>query len=221
MIPNFFGADFAHTWPIYAIGLIAYLIGSIPFGLLLTHIAGLGDIRNIGSGNIGTTNVLRTGHKGLALTTLALDVSKGVAATLGAGMYGPDCAWIAGLFVVVGHMFPVWLKFQGGKGVATTMGVIFTVSWTVGVVVAVIWLLVVLLMRFASLGAIIAIPSSPALLAALLVSQRNGELPSWLPGEPLYISLFGFLTALVLARHYGNIRRLLRDKEPRVFTRRS
>ena len=210
MIPNFFAADFAHTWPIYAIGLIAYLIGSIPFGLLLTHIAGLGDIRNIGSGNIGTTNVLRTGHKGLA-----------AGATLWAGTYGPDCAWIAGLFVVVGHMFPVWLKFQGGKGVATTMGVIFTVSWTVGVVVAVIWLLVVLLMRFASLGAIIAIPSSPALLAALLVSQRNGELPSWLPGEPLYISLFGFLTALVLARHYGNIRRLLRDKEPRVFARRS
>ena len=220
MVPNFFGADLAYTWPIYATGLIAYLIGSIPFGLILTRIAGLEDIRNIGSGNIGTTNVLRTGHKGLALTTLMLDVSKGVAATLGAGIYGPDCAWIAGLFVVIGHMFPVWLKFQGGKGVATTIGVIFALSWTVGITATTLWLVVVFLRRYSSLGAIIAIPSSPALLATLLAYQRSGDLPGWLPGEPLYVSLFGILAVLVLARHHGNIQRLLKGTETRVFARR-
>ena len=219
MVPSIFGPDFAHTWPIYAIGLIAYLIGSIPFGLLLTKIAGLGDIRNIGSGNIGTTNVLRTGHKGLALTTLFMDLSKGAGATLWAGTYGPDCAWIAGLCVVLGHIFSVWLRFRGGKGVATTFGVIFALSWIVGLAVAAVWLVTVLLLRYSSLGAIIALPLSPATLAVLLETQRNGSLPVWLPGDPSHISLFGLLAALVLARHYTNIRRLVQGKEPRIDLR--
>ena len=117
-------------------------------------------------------------------------------------------------------MFPVWLKFQGGKGVATTIGVIFALSWTVGITVTTLWLVVVFLRRYSSLGAIIAIPSSPALLATLLAYQRSGDLPGWLPGEPLYVSLFGILAVLVLARHYGNIQRLLKGTEARLFARR-
>ena len=219
MVPSIFGADFAHTWPIYAIGLISYFIGSIPFGLLLTKVAGVGDIRKLGSGNIGTTNVLRTGQKGLALATLFLDLSKGVVATLWANTYGPDCAWIAGLCVVLGHIFPIWLKFRGGKGVATTFGVIFALSWIVGLVVASVWLVTVLLLRYSSLSAIIALPLSPATLAVLLEAQRSGSLPVWLPGDPSHISLLGLLAALVLARHYTNVRRLVQGTEPRINLR--
>jgi len=218
VVPNIFGTDFSYAWPIYAIALISYLIGSIPFGFLLTRLAGLGDIRSIGSGNIGTTNVLRTGHKGLALATLLLDFLKGSGTTLAAGIYGPDCAWIAGLFVVIGHMFPIWLKFRGGKGVATALGVIFTLSWFVGVIVGALWLIMLLLLRYASLSSIVAIPSSPALLFLLLLLQRNGDLPYWLPGEPSHVSLFGVLAVLVLARHYGNVRRLLKGTETQVFS---
>ena len=218
--PPIFEADFSYVWPIYAIALISYLIGSIPFGFLLTRFAGIGDLRNIGSGNIGTTNVLRTGHKGLALATLLLDFAKGMGTVLVAGIYGPDCAWIAGLSVVIGHMLPIWLKFRGGKGVATTLGVIFTLSWSIGVVVSSVWLIVFLSTRYASLSSIVAIPSSPVLLFFMLLLQRNSDLPGWLPGEPSHVSLFGVLAVLVLARHQGNIRRLLSGTESRVFLRR-
>ena len=220
MVPNIFGADFSYAWPIYAIALISYLIGSIPFGFLLTRFAGIGDLRKIGSGNIGTTNVLRTGHKGLAFATLLLDFLKGMGTVLGAGIYGPDCAWIAGLVVVIGHMFPIWLKFRGGKGVATAIGVIFALSWAIGLNVGSLWLIVLFLARYASLSSMVAIPSSPGLLFALLFLQRNGELPNWLPGEPSHVSLFGILAVLVLVRHHGNIRRLLNGTENRVFLRR-
>ena len=220
MVPNIFGADFSYVWPIYAIALISYLIGSIPFGFLLTRLGGLGDIRNIGSGNIGTTNVLRTGRKGLAFATLLLDFIKGMGTVLAAGIYGPDCAWVAGLSVVIGHMFPIWLKFRGGKGVATALGVIFALSWLIGVVVGSVWLIVFLMGRYASLSSVVAIPSSPVLLFLLLLLQRNGGLPNWLPGEPSHVSLFGVLAVLVLARHHGNIRRLLNGTENRVLLRR-
>ncbi len=217
MVPNIFGADFSYAWPIYAIALISYLIGSIPFGFLLTRFAGIGDLRHIGSGNIGTTNVLRTGHKGLAFATLLLDFTKGMGTVLVAGIYGPDCAWIAGFVVVIGHMFPIWLKFRGGKGVATALGVIFTLSWSIGVVVGSLWLIVFLLTRYASLSSIVAIPVSPGLLFVMLLLQRNGGLANWLPGEPSYVSLFGILAVLVVVRHHGNIRRLLNGTESRVL----
>ncbi|HYC13139.1 MAG TPA: glycerol-3-phosphate acyltransferase, partial [Stellaceae bacterium] len=115
--------------PYYIGGLLAYLLGSIPFGLILTRLAGLGDIRAIGSGNIGATNVLRTGHKGLAVLTLLLDFGKGLGAVLVAASYGPDMAIFAAFGVVLGHMFPVWLGFKGGKGVATAGGVLIGLSW--------------------------------------------------------------------------------------------
>src|SRR5215831_8374663 len=124
---------FAYTWPFLAGALIAYLLGSIPFGLVLTRLAGYGDIRRIGSGNIGATNVLRTGSKGLAALTLLLDLAKGSAATAMGAVWGQEAALFAAVAVVLGHMFPVWLRFRGGKGVATALGVLIVLAWPVAV----------------------------------------------------------------------------------------
>ena len=217
-MPDLFGA-FSYTWPIYLVGITAYGLGSIPFGLLLTRWAGVGDIRKTGSGNIGTTNVFRTGHKRLALATLILDCSKGTIGVVAAGVYGPDCAVMAGFCVVAGHMFPVWLKFKGGKGVATTFGVIFGFSWVIGILSGITWITVVALFRYSSLGAIVSLAVAPAFLTLLLFLQRNGEIPIWLPGQPQHISLFTLLALLVLVRHYQNIRRLLQGKETAIFNR--
>ena len=217
-MPNLFGA-FSYTWPIYMVGVAAYGLGSIPFGLLLTRWTGVGDIREIGSGNIGATNVFRTGHKRLALATLILDFSKGIIAVVAAGIYGPDCAVMAGFCAVAGHMFPIWLKFKGGKGVATTFGVIFGFSWVIGILSGLTWIAVVVLFRYSSLGAIVSISVAPVLLTSLLFFQRNGEIPIWLPGQPQHIALFSLLAFLVLVRHYQNIRRLLQGKETAIFNR--
>ena len=207
---------FAYTWPLYAAGVVAYLLGSIPFGLVLTKLLKAGDLRTIGSGNIGATNVLRTGRKGLALATLLLDAAKGLIAVLAAAFFGTDMAVVAGVAAVIGHMFPVCLKFRGGKGVATVLGVLFAVSWPVAVATCLVWLAVALVFRISSLAAIVAMIAAPALLWLMLHFQRDATLPYWLPGEPQHVEMIGMLAVLVLVRHHANIRRLISRTEPRI-----
>ncbi len=183
----------------------AYGCGSIPFGLILTRLAGLGDVRAIGSGNIGATNVLRTGHKGLAAATLLLDLAKGFAAVFLIGRYLPDMAGAAALCAVLGHCFPVWLRFKGGKGVATAAGVCFGLGWPIGLAYALVWIAVVALARISSLGGICAAIAAP--LAALALG--HGDYFPWL-------ALIG---ALILWLHRANLRRLREGTEPRIGSR--
>jgi len=199
--------DFAYTWPFYAGTLIAYFIGSVPVGLLLARLFGLGDIRKIGSGNIGATNVLRTGNKKVAALTLLLDGGKGAAAVLIAGQFGPDMPILAGGAVVVGHIAPVWLGFRGGKGVATTLGVLLAIYWPLGVIACSIWLAAAALFRISSLAAMLAVASAPGF--ALLFD------------EPQIAWLAGFLAVIVVLRHARNILRLLRGEEPRIGKKKS
>jgi glycerol-3-phosphate acyltransferase PlsY len=179
-----------------------YLLGSIPFGLLITRAAGLGDVRNIGSGNIGATNVLRTGNKGLAALTLLLDALKGTAAVLIAGIYGPELALVAGFGAFLGHLFPVWLGFKGGKGVATYLGVLAGLAWKVALVFAALWLAVAFIMRYSSLAALIASVAVPLTLFYL--------------GRIDYAVLFAVMTAIVFIKHRANISRLLAGTETRI-----
>ena len=179
-----------------------YLLGSIPFGLLLTRAAGLGDIRSIGSGNIGATNVLRTGHKGLAAATLLLDALKGLIAVLLARTVGPEAALAAGAGAVLGHMFPVWLSFKGGKGGATVLGVFLGLSWPIVAVGAVVWLLVLATLRYSS-------------LATLLATALGAASAWWLSPRPVAV-LAAVLVVLVWAKHHENIRRLLAGTESKV-----
>ncbi len=198
--------DFSFTWPLYAAFLAAYLLGSIPFGVLLTRLAGAGDLRQVGSGNIGATNVLRTGRKGLAALTLLLDAGKGAAAVAVADhWFGPSMAVFAALGVVVGHIAPVWLRFRGGRGVATAFGVLFVFAWPVGIAAAAVWLGTAALFRYSSLAAILAIGSSPA-WAWALVGVAEAEVT-------------GLIAIAVIARHAGNIRRLLKGEESRIRLR--
>lgn len=182
--------------------LFGYLLGSIPFGLIITRLAGLGDVRSIGSGNIGATNVLRTGRKGLAAMTLAGDALKGTIAVLIAARYGPDTAVCAGLGAILGHMFPVWLKFKGGKGVATYIGVLFGLFWPAGLVFAALWISTAVVSRYSSLSALIASALTP------LVLVLYGE---WQTAE-----LFAVLTVLLFFAHRANIQRLARGEEGRI-----
>jgi glycerol-3-phosphate acyltransferase PlsY len=214
-VPDLLGG-FEFVWPIYAVALAAYLIGTIPFGLFLTRLAGLGELRDIGSGNIGATNVLRTGRKGLAAATLVLDGAKGTLPVAAAGIYGPDYQLVAGAAVVVGHVFPVWLWFRGGKGVATTLGVLFGLTWPIALLACAVWLAVALILRYSSLAAIIALPLAPLALYGMLALQRGGQLPYWLPGAPQDVTLLAAIAALVILRHHANIVRLLRGQEPRI-----
>jgi glycerol-3-phosphate acyltransferase PlsY len=214
-MPDLLGG-LAYTWPFYAAIPIAYLVGSIPFGVILTRLAGLGDVRAIGSGNIGATNVLRTGRKGLAALTLLLDIGKGALAVLVAGYYGPDFEVIAGLSAVVGHMFPPWLRFRGGKGVATGLGVLIAVSWPVAVAVCLVWLVVAALSRYISLASMVSVIAAPALLWLMLEAQRGEALPYWLPGLPQHVEMLVGLAVLVVLRHHANIRRLLTGSESRI-----
>ncbi len=194
--------DFSYTWPFYAAALAGYLLGSIPFGLVLSRLAGLGDIRKIGSGNIGATNVLRSGRKGLAALTLLLDGGKGAVAVLAAGTMGPDMAVLAGAGAVLGHVFPPWLRFRGGKGVATALGVLLAAAWPVGLLACASWLAVVGLFRYSSLAALAALAAAPAY--------------AWWLADPQRAELAGFIAVLVWLRHIGNIRRLLSGNEPKV-----
>lgn len=196
--------------PVAAIGVLAagYLLGSVPFGLVLTRFAGYGDIRKIGSGNIGATNVLRTGNKLLAAVTLLLDGGKGAAAVLVAALLAPampSLAAIAGVAAVLGHVFPIWLKFRGGKGVATALGTMLALSWPVGALVCATWLAVAAASRLSSLAALVSVLLAPAFAA-------------WLAG-PAEAAAAAALAILVWVRHHENIRRLLSGREPRIGAR--
>ena len=189
--------------PLPAYILLGYLLGSIPFGLLLTRAAGLGDIRRIGSGNIGATNVLRTGNKTLAAATVLLDGLKGAVAVLLAAWFGGHDAipW-AGIGAVLGHAFPVWLRFKGGKGVATAYGVLIAAAWPVGILAGAIWLAMAAAMRMSSLAALTSLALAP-IIAALLADFT-------------VVKLALAIAVLVFARHHENIRRLLSGTEPRI-----
>jgi len=187
---------------ILAAAAIGYLLGSIPFGLVLTRLAGRGDIRQIGSGNIGATNVLRTGSKTLAALTLAFDVLKGSAAALIGSAWSEEAALAGGGAVVIGHMFPVWLRFRGGKGVATALGVLLVIAWTVIVLAALLWIATAAVFRYSALAALVAAVACIA-LAALLV-------------DPARAGLIALIALLVILRHRENIRRLLAGTESRI-----
>jgi glycerol-3-phosphate acyltransferase PlsY len=182
--------------------VFGYLLGSIPFGLLLTRAAGLGDVRKIGSGNIGATNVLRTGNKGLAAATLLLDALKGTAAVLIAGHFVPEMAVWAGLGAFLGHLFPVWLGFKGGKGVATYLGVLIGLAWQVALIFAVVWLVMAFLFRFSSLA---------ALTAAVVV-----PIALYFMSAPQIAVLFVVMSIIVFIKHRANISRLLAGTEGKI-----
>jgi acyl phosphate:glycerol-3-phosphate acyltransferase len=180
-----------------------YLLGSIPFGVILTRLAGTEDVRSIGSGNIGATNVLRTGRKGLAAATLLGDALKGAVAVL-AFASADDASFplVAGFGAFIGHLFPVWLKFKGGKGVATYIGVLFGLAWPIGLLFCLIWLAAAALTRYSSLAALIASAATPVAL--------------WLGGWPQAAILFAVLTLMLFARHRENIARLLSGTEGKI-----
>lgn len=184
-----------------AIGL-GYLLGSVPFGLLLTKAAGLGDIRQIGSGNIGATNVLRTGKRGLALATLLLDGGKGAAAVFIGASFGPTIALGAGIAALFGHLFPVWLKFKGGKGVATGLGVLLALDWRLGLIACAVWLAMAFLFRISSLAALTAFALAP--------------LAAWFLLGPLTAGFVAFAALAIIAKHHANIARLVKGEEPKI-----
>ncbi len=190
-----------------ASALLGYLLGSIPFGLLVTRAAGAQDPRTIGSGNIGATNVLRTGHKGLAVLTLLLDAAKGVVAVLVASYIWPDPtppslqATLAGAFAFLGHVYPVWLRFKGGKGVATFLGVALALSWPCGLAFAAVWLIAFGITRHSSVGGMTAAIATP--VAAAIINRSDLTL------------VFLLLMLVVLWKHRANVERLLDGTEPR------
>jgi acyl phosphate:glycerol-3-phosphate acyltransferase len=187
----------------FATAAIGFLAGSIPFGLLITRAAGLGDIRAIGSGNIGATNVLRTGRKGLAAATLLLDAAKGAAAVYAALiLFGPTWMPLAAITAVIGHCFTPWLGFRGGKGVATGLGVLIALDWRLGAAACAIWLVVALTTRISSAGALAAFVISPFV--------------AWFLLPPFWWVAPAVIAAIVLARHHANIRRLANGTEPRM-----
>lgn len=189
--------------PYYLAALLGgYLLGSIPFGLIFTRLAGLGDIRDVGSGNIGATNVLRTGKRGLAAATLLADAGKGSAAILIAATYGPDIMVMAGTGALLGHIFPVWLKFKGGKGFATYLGILFALNWLAGLATGATWLAAAGLSRYSSLATLIAALATPAILILF--------------GDWQFAELMGALTLLVFIRHADNIRRLIAGQETKI-----
>jgi glycerol-3-phosphate acyltransferase PlsY len=195
------------------LGLVAiggYLLGSIPFGVILTRAAGAGDVRNIGSGNIGATNVLRTGRKDLAIATLILDAGKGAVALLIARhLFGEAAGAIAGGAAFMGHLFPVWLGFKGGKGVATFFGLILAACWPLGLMAAATWLIVAFALRYSSLAALVAAALTP--LYALLPLPTLG-----LPAPAAILILAVFTAVLIYIRHHENIARLLKGAEPKI-----
>ena len=185
------------------VAALAYLLGSVPFGIVITRLLGLGDLRKIGSGNIGATNVLRTGNKPAALATLLLDSGKGaIAVLLARALAGEDAALIAGAAAFLGHLYPVWLGFKGGKGVATFLGTVLALDWRLGLAACAIWLLTALLTRISSLSALVAAALSP--VVAL-----------WLDGPRLALVL-AFMAVLIFIRHRANIARIRTGTEPKI-----
>lgn len=185
------------------VAVLAYLLGSIAFGMLMARAFGLGDLRTVGSGNIGATNVLRTGNKVAAALTLVLDAAKGgVAVLVARALVGEDAAQVAGLCAFLGHLFPVWLGFRGGKGVATFLGTLLALAWPVGIAACATWL---------ATAAVLRMSSASALVAALLL-----QLWAYLLGYPQTVALIVVLGVLVFIRHASNIRRIAEGKEPRI-----
>lgn len=182
--------------------LLGYLLGSIPFGLLLTRVAGVDDVRKIGSGNIGATNVLRTGNKGLAAATLLLDLAKGLVAVGVAKLAWPDTEGLAAIAAIAGHCFPMWLGFRGGKGVATAGGVCFGLAWPIGLAYGLVWLAALALTRISSLAGMSAAIAAP--------------IAAWIGGYPHYAPWLAAIALLILFLHRANIGRLRAGTEPRV-----
>lgn len=197
--------SWAHSWP-YILAAFAggYLLGAVPFGLILTRLAGMGDIRSIGSGNIGATNVLRTGNRKIAAATLLLDGAKGAVAVLIAQIYGPDVAIVAAAGALLGHLFPIWLRFRGGKGVATALGLLLALSPAVGGLACATWLLAAALFRYSSLSALLALAASPLYM--------------WWLADPQRTEFAIAMAVLVWVRHWQNIQRLLRGEETKIGT---
>lgn len=182
---------------------LGYLLGSVPFGLVITRAMGLGDLRRIGSGNIGATNVLRTGNKPAALATLLLDSGKGAIAVLLARAFaGDQAALVAGAAAFLGHLFPVWLGFKGGKGVATFLGTLIAFDWRVGLTACALWAVTAGVSRISSLSALVAAAGAP--------------IAAWLLNGPQMALAAGFMAALIFIRHHANIARLLNGTEPRI-----
>jgi glycerol-3-phosphate acyltransferase PlsY len=193
----------AYWLPFVVAVAVGYLAGSVPFGLLLTRLGGAGDIRSIGSGNIGATNVLRTGRKGLALATLLFDIAKGCLPTLAALVWlGPDIAVAVGLGTVLGHCFPVWLRFKGGKGVATAAGVILALTPIVVPIILAVFIAIVWATRYVSLGSCLAAVAAP--------------ITAWLLGHVQPAELYVGLALVVIGTHHANIRRLFRGEESKL-----
>ncbi|MTH76722.1 glycerol-3-phosphate 1-O-acyltransferase PlsY [Paracoccus aestuariivivens] len=183
--------------------IIGYLLGSIPFGIVITRALGLGDLRQIGSGNIGATNVLRTGNKPAALATLLLDSGKGaIAVLLARWLAGPDAAMLAGAAAFLGHLFPVWLGFKGGKGVATFLGTLIALDWRLGLAACALWLVAALIGRISSLSALIAAALTPVIAYAL--------------DGPRMAAVTAFMAVLIFIRHHANISRILAGTEPKI-----
>ena len=191
----------ANAWLPLAL-VLGYLLGSIPFGLVLTKIAGTQDLRSIGSGNIGATNVLRTGRKGLAAATLLLDMLKGTVAVIIASYGGADAAMVAALGAFIGHLFPVWLKFKGGKGVAVYIGILIGLFWPAAIVFCLLWLLTAVVSRYSSLSALVASFVTPIFL--------------WWFGHPALAALSALLSLLLFYMHRANISRLLAGTEGKI-----
>ncbi len=221
--------SWSFAWPYFLGALVlAYLLGSLPFGLLLTKAVGLGDIRQIGSGNIGATNVLRTGRKGLALATLVLDGGKGAAAVgLASWIAGSEVALVAAFGAVLGHLYPVWLKFKGGKGVATTLGTLLALTFWVGALSCLTWLAVALLFRYSSLASLASVALAPFYAWLLPWGLSLDELFAPGFGELLFrgdlqlVQITGALAVLVWIRHWPNILRLLQGEEPKIGQRKT
>lgn len=199
--------DWGDAAPWYAGALLfGYLVGSIPFGLIFARLAGAGDIRKIGSGNIGATNVLRSGKRWAAAATLAADAAKGAVAVIAADYYfGPDLAFMAGLGAFLGHLFPVWLRFSGGKGVATFLGIALASYWPAGLLFMATWLAIAALFRFSSLSALVAAAATPFYMAVF--------------GRHLSATLMLALAVMIFLTHRANIVRLLRGEESRIGER--
>jgi glycerol-3-phosphate acyltransferase PlsY len=197
--------DWADAWPYYlGVTLFGYLLGSIPFGLIFTRLSGVGDVRAIGSGSIGATNVLRTGKYGAAAATLIFDAAKGAAAILLVRWYfhNEGMAVFAGLGAFLGHLFPVWLGFKGGKGIATSLGILLALNWVGALIALAVWLLMVAVFRISSLAALVAAVATPIIFFLLHL--------------PFYVPLTVALVVLVFIAHRANVARLLAGTEPRI-----